>query len=481
MFFFFLYFADDHVNRYTAFTTVTRKSLEESVESYLGTPKNQYAANIIKKKGDTRYAEPDPSLRPFFQFLLNSTKRKKRNLMKSPDRRLVENFINYSINELRNPVRADSLDSVILMHTAGTGSPSYYTNESETKYMQVPVYTKISNPERIGGGYHQQGVSSSPAPDPMDQTPTPYPYTNWQETPLIFPYGDQKPPTTRPPFVSSGYYPQDYDVPSLVAGRPPTFVTPVEHQAPVFITPVQHPGPTFVTPISVTQTQLSDGNPPPTIVILEDIDPETELPQSDPIVEQDPAVAGGTGGGAGTGALAAAAAAAVLGAGAGIVGISGGAAAAVALGGLAGGAGGAGGAGAGGGAGVGAGGGLDDTGELQPAQVIQCRSGASKVCSELITTSSSSASSSSSSSLLDGLITFFSALNFIGPLSLIFWSVLFPPMSIILTSGLGVLSFMFPFLLPRMWFGRQLGHNISTNQFDPHFDNTNNHYHRPYY
>lgn len=406
--------------------------------------------------------------------------------MKSPDRRLVENFINYSINDLRNPVRASSLDSVVLMHAVGTRSPSYYTNESETKYLQVPIYTKIAKPQRTGGGYQQQGVSSSPAYDPLYQTPTPYPYSNWQETPLIFPYGDQKPPSTRPPFVSSGYYP-----PEEYAGHRPAFVTPVEHQAsPVFITPVQsYQGPTFVTPISVAQTQLSDGNRPPAIVILEDIDPETEPPQSDPVVEQDPSVAGEAGegageagGGAGSGGLAGAAAAtgaaaAVLGAGAGIVGITGGAATAVALGGLAGG---AGGTGAGG---TGAGGGLGGiTGALQPAQEIQCRSGASKVCSELITVPSSPASSSGPSSLLDGLITFFSALNLVGPLSLIFWSMLFPPMSIILASGLGVLSFMFPFLLPRMWFGRQLGRDISTNRFDSRFDHVTNHpRRRPYY
>jgi hypothetical protein len=191
-----------------------------------------------------------------------------------------------------------------------------------------------------------------------------------------------------------------------------------------------------------------------------------EPPQSDPIVEQDPVGAGGggaeaAGAGAGGGAAATAAAAAagitsVVGAGAGIAGIAGGVAASIT--------------------------GGDAGGTLTPADIAQCRAGggASKVCSELITTSSSP-DSSDSISFLDSITSLLSSINFIGPLMITFWSMLFPPMSIILTSGLGVISFLFPWILPRLWFGRQLTHSFNINHFDQRVENTNSYYHQPYY
>lgn len=467
-----LYVTDDLVNRYTAFTTATPRSLE-FVESYLSTSKNQYASNVINKKEDTRFAEPDPSLRPFFQFLLNSTKRKKRNLTKPSDSRIVENFINYSINNLQNPVGSDTLGSMILMHN--TGQHSSYKYEPETQYLPVPIYSKIPKPKPIK---YDSSLSDSISGS-IYQTSTQDPYKNWQETPLIFPDSNKKPPITRPPFVASDNYQQyqqpNYNVPNIVNEQSPTFITPIELQSPTFITPIEYQGPTFVTPISITQSSLSDGNPPPTIVILEDIDTIVEPPLNDPIVEQDPVAAGGSGGaspaaGGAAAAVAAGGAAAVLGAigaGAGAAGIAGGAAVAVAV-------------GAGGGGGVGGGGG-GVGGTLTPADEAQCRSGggASKVCSELITTSSSP-SSSGFISFLEDLIYLFTSINFIGPLMITFWSIIFPPMSIILTSGLGVISFLFPWILPRLWFGRQLTHNFNVNQFHQRLDNTNN-YHQPYY
>jgi len=436
----------------------------EFVESYLSTSKNQYASNAINKKEDTRYAEPDPSLRPFFQFLLNSTKRKKRNLTKSSDSRLVENFINYSINNLQNPVRADSLESIILMHN--NGEHSSYKNEPETQYLPVKMYSKIPKPKPI-----RYDLSSSDSiSGSIYQTSTQDPYKNWQETPLIFPSSNGKPSTARPSYIESNYYKPNYNIPVIINDQSPTFITPIELQAPTFITPIEYQGPTFVTPISVTQTPLTDGNPPPTIVILEDIDTAVEPPLSDPIVEQDPVGAGGSGvasaaavGGA-AGIIGAAIGAGALGV-AGISGIAGGAATAAAVAG-----GTAGNGGVGGGAGI-----------LTPADVAQCRAdgSASKVCSELITTSTSP-TSSGFIQFLDDLIYLFTSLNFIGPLMITFWSIIFPPMSIILTSGLGVISFLFPWILPRIWFGRQLMHPFNINQFDQRFDNTNN-YHQPYY
>lgn len=444
------------------------------MESYLSTSKNLYASSVINKNEDTRYAEPDPSLRPFFQFLLNSKKRKKRDLTKSPDSRIVEDFINYSINSLRNPVRADSFDSVVLLPNNG-GVHSSYKHESDTQYMPVPIYTRIPTPKPAGYG------SGSVSGSIYHQTSTSDPYGNWQETPLIFPDSDKKPPAARPPSGSSGHYRPEYNIPDLVHGQSPTFVTPVQLRPPAFVTPVEYQGPTFVTPISVAQIPLSDGNPPPTIVILEDIDPAAaEPPQSDtPVVEQDPAAAAGGGSGAGAGAVAAAAAgagaaaaagagagavASAVGAGAGVAGIAGGAAATVT-------------------AGVGAGGAAGGGGPSSPADAAQCRAvggGASKVCSDLITTSSSPADSDSLS-FLDGITSLFSSFNFIGPLMITFWSMIFPPMSIILTSGLGVISFLFPWMLPRLWFGRQLNHYLNTNQFNRRLESTNNYYHQPYY
>jgi len=441
----------------------------EFVESYLSTSKNQYASNAINKKEDTRYAEPDPSLRPFFQFLLNSTKRKKRNLTKSSDSRLVENFINYSINNFRNPVHADSLDSIILMHNIGEHSS--YKHEPETQYLPVQIYSKNTKPKPI-----RYDLSSSDSiSGSIYQTSTQDPYKNWQETPLIFPNANGKPSTARPPYISSNYYQPNYNIPVIINDQSPTFITPIELQAPTFITPIEYQGPTFVTPISVTQAPLTDGNPPPTIVILEDIDTAVEPPLSDPIVEQDPVGAGGSGvasaaavGGA-AGIIGAA-----IGAGAGVAGITGIAGGAVAAGGA------AAAAVAGGTAGNGGGGGGVET--LTPADVAQCRAGgsASKVCSELITTSTSPSTSSGFIQFLDDLIYLFTSFNFIGPLMITFWSIIFPPMSIILTSGLGVISFLFPWILPRIWFGRQLMNTFNINQFDQRFDNTNN-YHQPYY
>jgi len=432
------------------------------VESYLSTSKNQYASNVINKKEDTRYAEPDPSLRPFFQFLLNSTKRKKRNLTKSSDSRLVENFINYSINNLRNPVRADSLDSIILMHNVREHSS--YKHEPETQYLPVPIYSRVPKPKPLKYDlFSPDSISGS-----IYQTSTQDPYKNWQETPLIFPDSNKKPPVSHPPFISSNYYQPNYNTPVTVNNQSPTFITPIELQAPTFITPIEYQGPTFVTPISVTQAPLTDGNPPPTIVILEDIDTVVEPPISDPIVEQDPAGAGGSGAASAAAIGGAAGIIGAVGAGAGIAGIAGGA--------IAGGA-------AVAGVTAGNGGGGGGGGTLTPADVAQCRAGgsASKVCSELITTSSSSTTSSSGFiQILDDLIYLFTSFNFFGPLMITFWSIIFPPMSIILTSGLGVISFLFPWILPRIWFGRQLMHTFNINQFEERFDNTND-YHQPYY
>lgn len=453
--FFFCFVTDDLVNRYTDFTTATPRSLE-SMKSYLSTTKNQYTSNVINKKEDTRYAEPDPSLRPFFQFLLNSTKRKKRSATKSPDSRLVEDFINYSINDLRNPVHADSLNSIILMNTPGIHSS--YNYKSETQYLPVPIYTKVPKPKPTE---YDLATSISMSNYLYYQTTTPDPYKNWQETPLIFPNSNIKPSTTHSPFISSNYYlPEKYNIPALVNDQAPTFITPVEYQ-----------GPMFVTPISVTQSPLSDGKPPPTIVILEDIETVADPPLSDPIVQQD---SGGASAGAGSGAAAAAIAAAAaaagagIGAGVGITGIAGGVAAAAAAGGAGGGAGGIGGAGV--------------DGILTPADEVQCRAdgSATKVCSDLITTSTSP-SSSSYTSFLESLISLISSFNFIGPLMLAFWSIVFPPMSIILTSGLGFISFMFPWLMPRLWFGRQNRQTFNMNQFNQRLDNTPNYSHQPYY
>lgn len=434
------------------------------MESYLSTSKNQYASSVINKKEDTRYAEPDPSLRPFFQFLLNSKKRKKRNLRRSPDSRIVEDFINYSINSLRNPIRADSFDSVVLLHNNGVQHLSY-APESDTQYMPVPIYTKISKPKPV----EYDMSSSTSISGSIYPTSTSDPYKNWQETPLIFPDSNKKLSTTRPP-LSSNHYRPEYNIPALVNNQSPTFVTPIQLQAPTFVTPIEYQGPTFVTPISVTQTPSSNSNAPPTIVILEDIDTVVEPPQSDPIVEQDPVGAGGGSGAGGGGAAAAAGAAAagvasVVGAGAGIAGIAGGVAASIT-----------------GGSAGGAGGGGSGGGTLTPADVAQCRAGggASKVCSELITTSSSS-DGSDSISFLDSITSMFSSFNFIGPLMITFWSMIFPPMSIILTSGLGVISFLFPWILPRLWFGRQLTNSFNISQFDQRLESTNSYYHQPYY
>lgn len=444
------------------------------MESYLSTSKNQYASNVINKKEDTRYAEPDPSLRPFFQFLLNSTKRKKQNITKSSDSRLVENFINYSINNLQNPVHADSLDSIILTHNIGKQDSSY-KREPETQYLPVPIYSKIPKPKPIKHDLYSSSDSISGSIY-HTQTSTQDPYKNWQETPLIFPNSNLKPSTTRPPYISSNYYQPNYNEPTNINEQSPTFITPIELQAPTFITPIEYQGPTFVTPISVTQAPLSDGNPPPTIVILEDIDTAMEPPLSDPIVEQDPGSAGGSGV-ASAAAVSGAAGiiGATIGAGAGvagIAGIAGGTAVAVGAGGT---------SGNGGGGGVVGGGGGGVVGTLTPADVAQCRAGgtASKVCSELITTSTST-TSSGFIQFVDDLLYLFTSFNFIGPLMITFWSIIFPPMSIILTSGLGVISFLFPWILPRIWFGRQLTHAFNINQFDHRFDNTNN-YHQPYY
>jgi len=205
-------------------------------------------------------------------------------------------------------------------------------------------------------------------------------------------------------------------------------------------------------------------------VILEDIDTAIEPPQNDPVVEQDPAVGSG-GGGAGSAAAAAAAVAAAV-ATAGSVGAVGAVGAAV--------------AGAGTAAAAGSGGngisealadpanGIGGGGTASPADQVQCRAGRSpsKVCTELITTSSSPATSGSTS-FLDRLISLFTSLSFIGPLTLTFWSMMFPPMSIILTSGIGVVSLLFPWLLPRIWFGRQFSQTFYRNQFDRRFENTN--------
>lgn len=429
----------------------------------MSTSKLQYASNVTDRKKDARYAEPDPSLRPFFQFLLNSTKRKKRNLTKSPDRRLVEDFINYSINDLRNPIRGDPFDSILFNVPSTAGSrPSYkHRNDEhyETEYLPVPIFTKVPRP-KPAPVHHDFALSAGSLSGAMHQTSTPNPYTNWQETPLIFPNGNRKPVTTRPAYYvpsSDHYYQPGYDAdPVLADDQSPTFVTPVQLRPPMFVTPIEYQGPTFVTPISVTQA------PPPTIVILEDIDTVDDSPQSDPVVEQD---AGGTAAGTGGGSAAAAGAgiAAAAGAGAaGIAGIAGGSASAAAA---------AAGAAGGGGGGT-------------PADVVQCRSSgggsASKVCSELITTTTSS-TSSGSSFFLDGLITLFTSLNFFAPLALTFWSMLFPPMSIILASGLGVVSLLFPWLLPRIFLGRQLGSSINiVKPLDKRLEDINDH-HQPYY
>lgn len=477
MLFYVFYVTDDFANRYTAFTMATPKS-SETVESYLNASKYQFTSNVTNRNEDTRYAEPDPLLRPFFQFLLNSTKRKKRNL--KHDSRLVENFINYSINDLQNPVHGDS---IMLMHTAIGSNPSY-KYESKTQYLPVPLYSKIPNPKPAGYDSAQSGSMS----DSIYQSSTPNPYNYWQETPLIFPDGNIKPSTIRPSFVSSNYYTPDYDSRPVLAdhNEAPTFITPVQFQAPTFITPVNYQGPSFVTPISVTQTPLWDGNPPPTIVIIEDINTEDDSPQSDPIVEQDPGSAGGVAAsspaaGSSVATAAAAAAAATTagvaagvatGAGVGIVGVSVGSA--VASAGVSGGV-------DGGGTGGGSSGGGNVVAPT-PGDEVQCRVGGdtSNVCSQLITTTSSSSPADSGTSFLYGLISLFTTLNFLGPLVLTFWSMIFPPMSIILTSGIGVVALLFPWLLPTLWFGRQLRPTLNVNQFEQHFDNTNN-FHQPYY
>lgn len=469
--------ADDLVNRYTVFTVAVPKS-SEPVESYMNTSKTQYAANVTNKNEDTRYAEPDPSLRPFFQYLLNSTKRKKPNLnIKSSDSRLVENFINFSINDLQNSVKpSDTILSVRVSSPQQPAHPPYaYSHESESQYLPVPVYTNVPKPKRPDSSPPSISVSGSVYPTPT----TPSAYKHWQESPLIFPDNNKTPSNTGPPVVSSSsnsHYndrpsPAYDNIPVLVNDQTPTFITPVQLQnAPTFITPIEYQGPTFVTPISVTQ--MWDGRPPPEIVILEDIDTESGPPQNDPVVvEHDPVA--GVAGGVVSPATAAAATAAAGGAGAAAAaaaataaGVAGAGAAAVV---------GLGVAGTSGGSGVAPGGG----GALTPADQVQCRAGrsTSKICSELITTSSSPASSGS---FLDGLISLFTSLYVFGPLTLTFWSMLFPPMSVILTSGIGVVSFLFPWLLPRIWFGRQIGQTFNINQFDQLFDNAND-YHQPYY
>jgi len=439
----------------------------------LSTSKIQYASNVTNgKEEDARCAEPDPSLRPFFQFLLNSTKRKKRDPIRSPDRRLVEDFVSHSINDLRNPIRGDPLGPIPLDAPGAyaVSRPSHEHRDDEhreTEYLPVPIFTRVPRPKPVVPVVLPRpdifaASAGSLSGAAAHQTSAPNPYAHWQETPLIFPNSHRKPvATTRPaaaPSSSNHYHRPGYGAgPVLADDQPPTFVTPVQLRPPAFVTPVEHQGPTFVPPISVAQA------PPPTIVILEDIDTADDAdPQSDPAAEQDDAggAAAGTGGGPAAAAGAGIAAAAGAGAAA-IAGIAGGSASAAAAA-----------AGAGGGGGT-------------PADVVQCRSSgggsASKVCSELITTTTSSASSGSSWFFLDGLITLFTSLNFFAPLALTFWSMLFPPMSVILASGLGVVSLLFPWLLPRIFLGRQLGSDFSiVKPLDERLENANNH-HQPYY
>jgi len=97
----------------------------------LNTSKTQYTRNVADdREEDTRYVEPDPSLRPFFQFLLNSTTRKKRNRNVAPsDGRLVQDFISHY--HLYNPVVRGRPSGPTLFVRAPPPPPSYDDDDDD--------------------------------------------------------------------------------------------------------------------------------------------------------------------------------------------------------------------------------------------------------------------------------------------------------------------------------------------------------------
>lgn len=57
-------------------------------------------------------------------------------------------------------------------------------------------------------------------------------------------------------------------------------------------------------------------------------------------------------------------------------------------------------------------------------------------------------------SLFEYFSSIFGAINILNPVGFAFWALMFAPLSVLVTSGLGAVAFFFPWLFPRLWLGR---------------------------
>lgn len=70
-------------------------------------------------------------------------------------------------------------------------------------------------------------------------------------------------------------------------------------------------------------------------------------------------------------------------------------------------------------------------------------------------------------SLMDYVASIFGGMNILNPIGFTFWSMMFAPLSIILTSGLSMFAFLFPWLFPAIWFGRSGDGHRSGSWYSP--------------
>uniref|UniRef100_A0A8D9EUN1 Uncharacterized protein n=1 Tax=Cacopsylla melanoneura TaxID=428564 RepID=A0A8D9EUN1_9HEMI len=337
--------------------------------------------------------------------------------------------------------------------------------------------------------FHSEITYFPPDPEPEPKPPSPEPSPEYAYIPIT------RPQTTPEPVPEHNYhYPPYRPTPSSETNsqsqRPDQSkpVNPV-YDDPVFVEPNT---PIFITPVSITNIQnnplnpivATNGQPPPSIVVLEDLSVANDAPpagagldatigttMTGSVTLGDPGVgsAAGAGGGGGAGAAAAAAAAGGAGAAGGAAAAAAAASSAAVATGITGGV-----------VGSAAAGSAAMCNNIQlnsfNRQGIQCppvninvlSSGNVPPDGALDDDPGPPAQAPSNTpmddpddggvilgsfSLFEYLSSLFGAINVLNPVGFAFWALMFAPLSILVTSGLGAMAFFFPWLFPRLWLG----------------------------
>lgn len=342
---------------------------------------------------------------------------------------------------------------------------------------------ETSKPELPSVVVHSEITYFPPVPHPEHDVPSPEPHPEYSYTPIPQPETSPE-PTPQHNYQHVPYRPEPS--PEIEHYHPHEQTKPSKpvYNDPVFVEPNT---PIFITPVSITNIQnnplnpivATNGEPPPSIVVLEDLSVTNDSPAgsglngsmgttltgsvtlADPGAGAGAGAAAGSSGGAGP-AVAAAAAAGAAGSAAAAAssavatGITGGVVGSAASGSTA----------------------ICNNIEVNTfnRQGIQCPPVNINVLSsgdippdEVDDDSSPPAQAPpatqvdtpedggiivESFSLFEYLSSMFGAINVLNPVGFAFWALMFAPLSILVTSGLGAVAFFFPWLFPRLWLGR---------------------------